>query len=94
MQRQLGELDSARKRFIADGVARAAHADLLARRLPRAAAGRGARPRDRDAFLTQVRDQVERLKNLATDLLDLSKLEAGSLELRRERPTCTSSRRS
>jgi signal transduction histidine kinase len=84
MQRQLGELDSARKRFIAT----ASH-EL---RTPIFSLGgflellqdEDLDPETRDAFLTQVRDQVERLKNLATDLLDLSKLEAGSLELRRE----------
>ena len=36
-------------------------------------------------FIRQVREQVDRLGRLATDLLDLSKLEAGSLELRPER---------
>ena len=36
------------------------------------------------AFLQQLREQVDRLGKLATDLLDLSTLEAGSLELRPE----------
>jgi two-component system OmpR family sensor kinase len=84
MQRQLGQLDSARKRFIAT----ASH-EL---RTPIFSLGgflellqdEDLDEETRDAFLTQVRDQVERLKNLATDLLDLSKLEAGSLELRPE----------
>ncbi len=84
MQRQLGQLDNARKRFIAT----ASH-EL---RTPIFSLGgflellqdEDLDDETRDAFLTQVRDQVERLKNLATDLLDLSKLEAGSLELRPE----------
>jgi signal transduction histidine kinase len=38
----------------------------------------------RRRFLEQVRDQVERLRKLSVDLLDLSRLEAGSLELRPE----------
>ncbi|MDX6721621.1 MAG: hypothetical protein QOD73_25, partial [Solirubrobacteraceae bacterium] len=38
----------------------------------------------RAAFLRQLRQQVNRLGKLATDLLDLSRLEAGSLELRPE----------
>jgi signal transduction histidine kinase len=38
----------------------------------------------RRRFLAQVREQVERLRKLSVDLLDLSRLEAGSLELRPE----------
>ena len=38
----------------------------------------------RRAFVRQLREQVARLGKLATDLLDLSKLEAGSLQLRPE----------
>ena len=35
----------------------------------------------RDEFLTAIAEQVERLQKLATDLLDLSRLDAGSLDL-------------
>ncbi|HWF25893.1 MAG TPA: HAMP domain-containing sensor histidine kinase, partial [Solirubrobacteraceae bacterium] len=38
----------------------------------------------RRRFLDQVKEQVERLRKLSVDLLDLSKLESGSLELRPE----------
>jgi two-component system, OmpR family, sensor kinase len=84
MQRQLGQLDTARKRFIAT----ASH-EL---RTPIFSLGgflellqdEDVDPETQQAFLTQVRLQVERLKRLATDLLDLSKLEAGSLQLERE----------
>jgi two-component system OmpR family sensor kinase len=84
MQRQLAQLDNARKRFIAT----ASH-EL---RTPIFSLGgflellqdEELDPETRDAFLTQLRGQVERLGKLATDLLDLSKLEAGSLELRPE----------
>ena len=38
----------------------------------------------RRRFLDQVRDQVERLRKLSVDLLDLSQARAGSLELRPE----------
>jgi len=84
MQRQLAQLDSARKRFIAT----ASH-EL---RTPIFSLGgflellqdEDLDPETRDAFLTQLRGQVDRLGKLATDLLDLSKLEAGSLELRPE----------
>jgi signal transduction histidine kinase len=84
MQRQLGQLDTARKRFIAT----ASH-EL---RTPIFSLGgflelledEELDPQTRQAFIGQVREQVGRLTRLATDLLDLSKLEAGSLELRRE----------
>lgn len=38
----------------------------------------------RDRFLAQMREQVERLGRLATDLLDLSRLDAGRLAVDRE----------
>jgi two-component system, OmpR family, sensor kinase len=84
MQRQLAQLDSARKRFIAT----ASH-EL---RTPIFSLGgfvellqdEDLDDLEREAFLTQMRDQVARLQNLATELLDLSRLEAGSLELRPE----------
>ncbi len=85
MQRQLAELDSARKRFIAT----ASH-EL---RTPIFSVGgflelledEDMDSETRRLFLRQVREQVDRLGKLATDLLDLSRLEAGSLELRPER---------
>jgi signal transduction histidine kinase len=84
MQRQLAQLDQARKKFIAT----ASH-EL---RTPIFSLGGFVElleDEDLDAetrhrFLDQVRDQVERLRKLSVDLLDLSKLEAGSLELRTE----------
>jgi signal transduction histidine kinase len=84
MQRQLAQLDSARKRFIAT----ASH-EL---RTPIFSLGgfiellqdEELDEAEREAFLTQMRDQVARLQTLATELLDLSRLEAGSLELRPE----------
>jgi signal transduction histidine kinase len=84
MQRQLAQLDSARKRFIAT----ASH-EL---RTPVHSLGgfvellqdEDLDEEDRRAFLEQIADQVDRLRNLSADLLDLSKLEAGSLELHPE----------
>jgi two-component system OmpR family sensor kinase len=84
MQRQLSQLESARKKFIAT----ASH-EL---RTPLFSLGGFVElleDDDLDAdtrrrFLDQVRDQVERLRKLSVDLLDLSGLEAGSLELRVE----------
>ena len=84
MQRQLAQLDSARKRFIAT----ASH-EL---RTPIFSLGgflelledEELDEETRAAFLRQLRQQVDRLGKLTTELLDLSRLEAGSLELRPE----------
>src|SRR4029077_8751185 len=84
MQRQLSELEDARKRFIAT----ASH-EL---RTPIFSLGgflellqdEELDEETRERFLGQLREQVDRLGKLATDLLDLSRLEAGSLELRLE----------
>jgi signal transduction histidine kinase len=84
MQRQLRELDSSRKRFIAT----ASH-EL---RTPlQSLSGFVELLRDeeldeeeREQFLEQLAVQVERLTRLTFDLLDLSRLEAGGVELRPE----------
>ncbi len=84
MQRQLAELETARSRFIAT----ASH-EL---RTPIFSLGgflelledEDLDDETRRAFLRQLREQVDRLGKLATDLLDLSRLEAGSLRLRPE----------
>jgi signal transduction histidine kinase len=84
MQQQLLQLDLARKKFIAT----ASH-EL---RTPVFSLGgflelledEELDAETRRRFLDQVRDQVQRLGKLSVDLLDLSRLEAGSLELRPE----------
>jgi signal transduction histidine kinase len=84
MQRQLVRLESARRRFIAT----ASH-EL---RTPIFSLGgflelledEDLDDETRREFVAVVREQVARLGKLATDLLDLSRLEAGSLELRPE----------
>jgi two-component system, OmpR family, sensor kinase len=84
MRRQLAELDSARKRFIAT----ASH-EL---RTPLFSLGgflelleeEELDEDERHRFIGQLRAQVARMQKLATDLLDLSRLEAGSLDLRTE----------
>jgi two-component system, OmpR family, sensor kinase len=89
MQRQLAELEVARSRFIAT----ASH-EL---RTPIFSIGgflELLRDEDlddetHDMFIRQLHEQVERLGRLATDLLDLSRLEAGSVELRPERTDVT-----
>jgi two-component system OmpR family sensor kinase len=84
MQRQLEQLDLARKKFIAT----ASH-EL---RTPIFSLGGFVElledeeldTETRARFLEQVKQQVERLRKLSVDLLDLSRLESGSLELRPE----------
>jgi signal transduction histidine kinase len=84
MQQQLGQLELTRKKFIAT----ASH-EL---RTPIFSLGgfvelledEDLDPETRRRFLDQVKSQVERLRKLSVDLLDLSRLEAGSLELRPE----------
>jgi signal transduction histidine kinase len=84
MQRQLAQLESARKKFIAT----ASH-EL---RTPIFSLGGFVElledeeldPETRQRFLDHVKLQVERLRKLSVDLLDLSRLESGSLELRPE----------
>jgi signal transduction histidine kinase len=84
MQRQLVRLESARRRFIAT----ASH-EL---RTPIFSLGgflelledEELDDETRREFVAVVREQVARLGKLATDLLDLSRLESGSLELRPE----------
>src|ERR1700710_2976662 len=81
MQRQLAEVETARRRFIAT----ASH-EL---RTPIFSLGgflelledEELDDTTRREFVAVVREQVARLGKLATDLLDLSKLETGSLEL-------------
>jgi signal transduction histidine kinase len=84
MQRQLAQLELARKKFIAT----ASH-EL---RTPVFSLGgfvelledESLDPATRRRFLGHVAEQVERLRKLSVDLLDLSRLESGSLELRPE----------
>jgi signal transduction histidine kinase len=84
MQAQLEQLELARKKFIAT----ASH-EL---RTPVFSLGgflelledEDLDPETRRRFLEQVGDQVRRLQKLSVDLLDLSRLEAGSLDLNPE----------
>jgi signal transduction histidine kinase len=84
MQRQLGRVDAARREFIAN----ASH-EL---RTPIFSLGGFVEllrdeeldPATQEEFLQAIAEQVERLQKLATDLLDLSRLDAGSLEVASE----------
>jgi signal transduction histidine kinase len=84
MQHRLARLDQARKEFIAN----ASH-EL---RTPIFSLGGFVElledeeidEQTRSEFLATMREQLDRLQKLATDLLDLSRLDAGSLELQLE----------
>jgi signal transduction histidine kinase len=84
MQRQLGQLDSARKRFIATASHELRTPIFSLSGFVELLLDEELDEETRTTFLVQVRDQVARLRTLTTELLDLSRLEAGSLELRPE----------
>jgi two-component system, OmpR family, sensor kinase len=79
MQRRLLELDSARKQFIANAshelrtpiFSLGGFVELLEEEDPS--------PEERAEFVRTMRQQIERLTKLATDLLDLSQLDAGAV---------------
>ncbi|MDX6635955.1 MAG: hypothetical protein QOF06_2158 [Solirubrobacterales bacterium] len=82
MQRRLAELDSARKQFIANAshelrtpiFSLGGFVELLEDEDPS--------PEERAEFVRTMRQQVERLTKLTTDLLDLSQLDAGAVVMR------------
>ncbi len=84
MQKRLANLDSARKEFIANAshelrtpiFSLAGFVELLEDEDPD--------PEARAEFVRTMREQVERLTKLTVDLLDLSKLDADALQIRRE----------
>lgn len=84
MQRQLAELDSARKRFIATASHELRTPIFSLSGFLELLEDEELDEETRKHFIAQVREQVARLGTLATSLLDLSRLEAGSLELRPE----------
>ena len=85
MQKRLAVLDSARKEFIANAshelrtpiFSLAGFVELLADEDPD--------PEARAEFVGEMRGQIERLTKLTVDLLDLSKLDADAIQIRRER---------
>jgi two-component system, OmpR family, sensor kinase len=84
MQRQLSQLESARKKFIATASHELRTPIFSLSGFVELLEDPDLEPETRARFLEQVRDQVERLRKLSVDLLDLSRLESGSLELRPE----------
>jgi signal transduction histidine kinase len=79
MQRQLAELDSARKRFIATASHELRTPIFSLGGFLELLADEDLDEETRRSFVQEIREQVDRLGKLATDLLDLSRLEAGSL---------------
>ena len=84
MRIQLAELDSARKRFIATASHELRTPIFSLSGFLELLADEDLDDETRRSFIQEIREQVDRLGKLATDLLDLSRLEAGSLELRTE----------
>jgi two-component system OmpR family sensor kinase len=81
MQRRLAELDSARKQFIANAshelrtpiFSLGGFVELLEEEDPS--------PEERAEFVRTMRQQIDRLTKLTVDLLDLSQLDAGAMEM-------------
>jgi signal transduction histidine kinase len=79
MQGRLAELDSARKVFVANAshelrtpiFSLGGFVELLEDEDPS--------PEEREEFLREMRDQIDRLTKLTADLLDLSQLDAGAM---------------
>jgi signal transduction histidine kinase len=84
MQHQLEQLDLARKKFIATASHELRTPVFSLSGFVELLEDEELDPETRRRFLDQVRDQVQRLGKLSLNLLDLSTLEAGSLELRPE----------
>jgi signal transduction histidine kinase len=84
MQRQLAQLELARKKFIATASHELRTPIFSLSGFLELLEDEDLDPETRRRFLDQVREQVERLRKLSVDLLDLSKMDAGSLELRPE----------
>lgn len=84
MQKRLARLDGARREFIANAshelrtpvFSLSGFVELLEDEDPD--------PAVRDEFVRNMRDQIERLSKLTVDLLDLSKLDADAIHMRRE----------
>ena len=85
MQTQLSELDSARRRFIATASHELRTPIFSLSGFVELLEGEELDAATRLRFLGQLRAGVARLEKLTTDLLDLSRIYAGAVELERER---------
>ncbi len=84
MQNQLARLDRARKQFIASASHELRTPIFSLGGFLELLADEDLDEDTRRQFLDQLRGQVDRMRKLATELLDLSRLESGALELRPE----------
>ena len=84
MQNQLARLDRARKQFIASASHELRTPIFSLGGFLELLADEDLDDDTRRAFLEQIRGQVDRMRMLATELLDLSRLESGALELHPE----------
>jgi signal transduction histidine kinase len=84
MQAQLARLDRARKQFIASASHELRTPIFSLGGFLELLADEDLDEETRRQFLEQIRGQVDRMRNLSVELLDLSRLEAGALELRPE----------
>src|SRR5215217_1477830 len=84
MQNQLARLDRARKQFIASASHELRTPIFSLGGFLELLADEDLDEETRRQFLDQLRGQVDRMRKLATELLDLSRLESGALELRPE----------
>ena len=84
MQNQLARLDRARKQFIASASHELRTPIFSLGGFLELLADEELDEETRRQFLDQLRGQVDRMRKLATELLDLSRLESGALELRPE----------
>jgi signal transduction histidine kinase len=84
MQNQLARLDRARKQFIASASHELRTPIFSLGGFLELLADEELDDETRRQFLEQIRGQVDRMRKLATELLDLSRLEAGALELHTE----------
>jgi two-component system OmpR family sensor kinase len=84
MQNQLARLDRARKQFIASASHELRTPIFSLGGFLELLADEDLDEETRRVFLEQLRGQVDRMRMLATELLDLSRLESGALELHPE----------
>jgi signal transduction histidine kinase len=84
MQNQLARLDRARKQFIASASHELRTPIFSLGGFLELLADEDLDEETRRQFLDQIRGQVDRMRNLSVELLDLSRLESGALELRPE----------